>query len=252
MKWKSMRSKPLGSFLDETAKSVTENLKGGNVNEEKVLATDLRLQLLFPPGIIARQVGGEIQEIWSVCDSLHGNSIQAFLSVAKQAKPSEQTTRKTKKVFCLSLFQCFHHWPSLFDLLIEPIRQHSFLCTSYFSAYRPCLRTTLLLKSTVFPWCTVPHNYEPHPRAGQSSKATQMPFNAQILVFESCMGSTYLDWFIPRGWKLLLVTCYDIGVAQAYRDPSSSLQGWYQNQSETTGLHKKGVWAGAWTQTDFL
>lgn len=94
---------------------------------------------------------------------------------------------------------------------------------------------------------TAPHNSQPHPRAGQSSKATQMPFNFQIPIFETCMGSTRFNWFIPGGWKWLSVTCYYIGVPQAYKDPSSSCQGWYQqNQSETTGLHKKGVWATAW------
>lgn len=64
MKWKPMRWKPLGWFLGEAAKSVTENLKRGNFNEEKVLATDLGLQLSLLPGAIARQVG--LRGLWNL------------------------------------------------------------------------------------------------------------------------------------------------------------------------------------------
>lgn len=147
MKWKPMRWKPLGWFLGEVAKSVTENLKRGNFNEDKVLATDLGLQLSDLPGIIARQVGP--RGLWNqkglrLPPSELKPSFHAYGRTNRSLRTHTQQQQKRKKVSCLSHFGCFRHWLSLLDFSAEPIWQHSVVCRSH--------------KPTVFPRGTTPPN----------------------------------------------------------------------------------------------
>lgn len=93
--WKPMRWKPLGWFLGEAAKSVTENLKRGNFNEEKVLATDLGLRLSILPGIIPRQVG--LRGLWNLKSlRLPPWELKPSFHEYGQTKTAEQTQQQQK------------------------------------------------------------------------------------------------------------------------------------------------------------